>query len=178
MVNIEIATKSIHNLYEDLSYLIKKEQINYPKKQIELIDFIRSRLAFFDIVAQKTNIALELVYSVENPMLYFNETKLQRIVDNNISNAIKYTENSADVIVRIEENERKISVCFISQSALIQDIDSIFKAYYRESTRQDGLGLGLSLVKRICDEEHVEVSVDSSKERTAFCYYFTKEEEI
>ncbi len=178
MVNIEIATKSIHNLYEDLSYLIKKEQINYPKKQIELIDFIRSRLAFFDIVAQKSNIALELVYSVENPTLYFNETKLQRIVDNNISNAIKYTENSADVIVRIEENEQKISVCFISQSVLIQDVDSIFKAYYRESTHQDGLGLGLSLVKRICDEECVEVSVESSKEKTAFCYDFSKEEEL
>jgi len=175
MVNIEIATKSIHTLYEDLSYLIKKEQVSYPRKQIEITDLIRSRAAFFDIVAKKLNITLKLICDIDDPMLYFNETKLQRIIDNNISNAIKYTENSADVIVRVAENEKELIICFISKSVPIQDINSIFKAYYRENILQDGLGLGLNLVKRICDEEEVRVMVDSSDKETRFCYYFTKE---
>jgi len=175
MINIEIATKSIHNLYEDLSFLIKKEQVSYPQKQIEIIDFVRSRIAFFDVVAQKSNISLKLLPSIQNPILHFNETKLQRIVDNNISNAIKYTQNSADVVVQIEEDDEGIVICFTSKSTPILDIESIFNAYYRESVIKDGLGLGLSLVKRICDEEEVAVTVHSSDAKTEFCYKFTKE---
>jgi len=175
MINIEIATKSIHNLYEDLSYLIKKEQVNYPKKEIEVVDFIRSRLAFFDVVAQKSHIDLILTCHAKDPKIYFNETKFQRIVDNNISNAIKYTQNSADVTVHIQELHTDLLISFTSRSAPIQDIDSIFKAYYRESAHQDGLGLGLNLVKRICDEENVQVEVTSSQEQTEFSYYFAKE---
>ncbi len=175
MANIEIATKSIYNLYEDLSYLIKNEQLSYPKKQIEMIDFVRSRLAFFDIVAKKSDITLNIECQLSNPILYFNEAKLQRIIDNNISNAIKYTHNSADVTVQIDTHKEGLSVCFMSQSTPIQDTDSIFKAYYRENLLDDGLGLGLNLVKRICDEESVRVTVSSSDTMTQFCYYFSGE---
>jgi hypothetical protein len=176
MVNIEIAAKSIHNIYEDLSYLIKKEQVKYPKKKIDLIDFLRSRLDFFDSIAKRSHIALNLLVGEECSMVFFNETKLQRIVDNNLSNAIKYTEDAEHVSIEVYEEEADVVLCFISRSLPIRDTDSVFEAYYRESALEDGLGLGLNLVKRICDEEGVRITVDSGKEETRFCYYFSKEE--
>jgi len=175
MVNIEIATKSLHNIYEDLSYLIKKEQINYPKKEIDLVDFLRSRVDFFKIIAKQSNIKFRFISSVKECSIVFNETKLQRIIDNNLSNAIKYTEETEYIYLCLSEKEQYISLCFSSKSLPIQDIDSIFDAYYREDNNQDGLGLGLNLVKRICDEEGVEISVNSSKDETSFCYNFIKE---
>jgi len=176
MINIEIATKSIHNIYEDLSYLIKKEQVNYPKKEIELVDFLRSRLDFFDIMAKKSQIGLTLIPGAEDLRIHFNETKLQRIVDNNLSNAIKYTEAAEDILITLTEAGEDLCLCFSSRSQCIQNVDSIFEAYYRESDRPEGLGLGLNLVKRICEEEGVRIVVRSSKEETRFCYYFRKEE--
>ena len=177
MINIEIATKSIHNIYEDLSYLIKKEQVSYPKKEIELVDFLRSRLEFFDIIAKKSNIVLKLIPMKKNQYMFFNETKLQRIIDNNLSNAVKYTEESEHVLIELTETKNHIGICFSSRSLLIHNTDSIFEAYYRENYGEDGLGLGLNLVKRICDEEGVQISVNTSEAETKFCYYFMKEDE-
>lgn len=175
MMNIEVATKSIHAIYEDLSYLIKKNQVTYPKKEIDLLDFLRSRVDFFDIVAQQSQITLHLRSDCAKPTLFFNETKLQRIVDNNLSNAIKYTESAEKIHITISEHKGKITLCFSSRSLRIQDSESIFNAYYREDRSKEGLGLGLNLVKVICDEEGVDISVESSTERTTFCYNFTEE---
>jgi len=174
MVNIEVATKSIHNIYEDLSYLIKKEQVSYPKKRIDLLDFLRSRVAFFDMVAQKSQVKLQLESHCNAPIIVFNETKLQRIVDNNLSNAIKYTESAEPVHITVSEYAEGIRICFASHSLPIQDSESIFNAYYREHSAKEGLGLGLNLVKMICEEEGVKIRVDSSAELTTFCYDFAE----
>jgi signal transduction histidine kinase len=61
-----------------------------------------------------------------------------------------------------------------SKSQKIQDVDKIFEAYYRERKKTDGFGLGLSLVKSICDEEGVSIRIDSTVERTRFEYRFSK----
>jgi len=175
MVNIEIAAKSIHNIYEDLSYLIKKAQVSYPAKEIDLVDFLRSRLGFFDIIAQRSGLKLELHTDAEHCNLYFNETKLQRIVDNNLSNAIKYTEDAHAVAIEIKQSSEEILLSFVSQSMPIRDINSIFEAYYRENESVEGLGLGLNLVKQICDEAGVGITVSSSMQETRFSYHFPKE---
>ncbi len=175
MVNIEIAAKNIHNIYEDLSFLIKKEQVKYPKKEIDLVDYLRSRLDFFDMIAKRSGIDLCLDAGALRPHIYFSETKLQRIIDNNLSNAIKYTADKEKVFIHLEERSSEVIVCFISRSLPIQDTKSVFEAYYRENEGVDGLGLGLNLVKQICDEEGVRVTVHSSEDETRFCYYFAKE---
>ncbi len=59
-----------------------------------------------------------------------------------------------------------------SRSKIIQDTDKIFEAYYREEKSRDGFGLGLGLVKSICEEEGVEVDVSSDDTLTTFSYKF------
>lgn len=44
---------------------------------------------------------------------------------------------------------------------------------YRESLGAKGFGLGLSLVKRICDENNVKIKISSNKKRTIFSYLFS-----
>ncbi|HIP62420.1 MAG TPA: diguanylate cyclase [Sulfurovum sp.] len=175
LTNIEVATKSIHSIYDDLSYLIRKEQVEYPKKIVELVDFIRSRLDFFDVVAKRSMIAIELNSEKEQIYININETKLQRIVDNNISNAIKYTKASKSIKVSISDTNSHTIVEIISHSSPIRDVEGVFEAYYREDYAKDGLGLGLNLVKQICDEEGIKIVVSSSKKQTKFCYHFPKD---
>jgi len=126
MINIEIAAKNIHNIYEDLSFLIKKEHIRYPKKMIDLADFVRMRLDFFNTVAQKKSIMLKLYNQSCCPIIHFNETKLQRVIDNNLSNAIKYTKSPGELVVSIHREKEKIKLCFVSHSAPIQNTRHIF----------------------------------------------------
>jgi len=172
---IEVALKNIFNIYDDLSYLVKKDQVEYPKKNIDLVDFIRSRIDFFNQSANQ--IGSEFVFNSDTPTLNinFNETKLQRIIDNNLTNAIKYTEEHSNIYISLGKELNNYVLIISSCSQYIQYPEKIFKEYYREESTKQGFGLGLSLVKRICDEEDIGIAIESNEYFTSFRYIFKME---
>ena len=169
---IEAAVKNIFNIYDDLSYLVKKEQIKYPKNAIDIVAFLNARVDFFEEVAQLSKINFKNIQQDESLYIYFNETKLQRIIDNNITNAIKYTLPNEVVEIMIKKDGPFLDFIIGSKSKKIEDTDKIFDAYYREEKKREGFGIGLRLVKSICDEEGVKISLDSSGKQTVFSYRF------
>ena len=169
---IEAAAKNIFNIYDDLSYLVKKDQVTYPKIAIELNEYLRSRIDFFAEVAALSK--LKMIFSpfkVES-YIYFNETKLQRIVDNTITNAIKYTLPNEEISIKIQAVNIEVDFLVSSKSKEIKDKDKVFDSFYREEKSREGFGIGLGLVKNICDEESVGILLDSSDARTTFRYRF------
>jgi len=174
--NIEAATKNIYGIYDDLSYLTKKDKLVYHKQKIILADFIRSRIEFFNIVAKQSKLTFEFKNRCDHSTVSLNETKLQRIIDNNITNAIKYTKAYQTIKIVLYEKEDKCIFEISSNSTIIKEPEHIFNAYYRENNIKDGLGLGLNLVKSICDEEHIKIELHSTEKSTSFTYYFNKGE--
>ena len=172
--NIEAATKNIFGIYDDLSYLTQQDKIEYPKQMIVLSDFIRSRIHFFDIVAQQFNLSFVFKDDSNVATISFNETKLQRIIDNNITNAIKYTLDSEDIFIYLTVEKGNVIFEISSHSSVIKDPTHVFDAYYREDDFKDGLGLGLNLVISICTKENVPIKLNSSELATSFKYYFKK----
>ncbi|MGD9717141.1 sensor histidine kinase [Sulfuricurvum sp. IAE1] len=175
LAKIEAAVKNIFSIYDDLSYLVKKDQIEYPKKPIELGEYVEKRLEFFDEVAQFSNHSF--VYKRPEPesWIHFNETKLQRVIDNNITNAIRYSKSGEPIEVGISCDGLSCRFWVQSRSQKIHDAQKIFEAYYRERKKSDGFGLGLSLVKSICDEDGVEIRIGFEDDMTRFEYRFNKE---
>jgi len=170
--NIEAAMKNVFTIYDDLAYLVEKNEVEYPKHSIDLVDYVRSRIDFFKQLASQANLYFE--FSVENAqiMINFNETKLQRIIDNNLTNAIKYTKDGEKISITIDCIEKKSQLQIKSKSTHIQNSEKIFDAYYQEDGSTSGFGLGLNLVKQICDEEDVTIRVNSNEETTSFFYLF------
>ncbi|MBE0491872.1 MAG: FIST C-terminal domain-containing protein [Sulfurospirillum sp.] len=174
--NIEVGVKSIFSLYDDLSYLVKKDQISYFKRRIDLADYIRSRVAFFEQVAYKAQSSLEFTCKSPQAYIFFNETKLQRIIDNNLTNAIKYTHENKKISVTLEKLGEYFLFSVASHSRKIQHPQLVFEAFYREEKSKEGFGLGLNLVKRICTEEDIEITVNSDENRTIFTYKFREDD--
>jgi len=174
LANIEAATKNIYGIYDDLSYLTKKDQISYPKQTLSLVDFVKARLDFFNIVAQQSLLSFNLHDNYSRASIFINETKLQRIIDNNITNAIKYTNELEQIHIIISETTVHCILEISSHSANIQEPHKVFEPYYRENNNKEGLGLGLNLVKKICDEEEIEIILKSTEDLTSFKYYFAK----
>jgi len=170
--NIEVAMKSIFSIYDDLSYLVKKDQVDYKVYSLDLVDFIRSRVYFFKSVATQVSSKVNLECNCDEMKINFSETKLQRIVDNTLSNAIKYTNKGEDINVKVEKINTFFKFSVSSHSKKIQEPQKIFDEYYREEKSKNGFGLGLNLVKRICDEEGVIINVTSDLDNTSFTYIF------
>ncbi len=169
---IEAAVKNIFNIYDDLSYLVKKEQVDYPKVAIEIESFLSSRIDFFSEVAQMSKVSFHYTPHAKNIFIYMNETKLQRVIDNTITNAIKYTLANELIFITLSVNGTFVDVSVGSKSKQIKDTDKIFEAFYREENKENGFGLGLRLVKNICDEDAIGISVSSSDEKNTFTYRF------
>ena len=104
--------------------------------------------------------------------IYFNETKLQRIIDNTITNAIKYTLPNETIEVTLDTDTVFLQLAIGSRSKEIHDGEKIFEAYYREAKGVEGFGLGLGLVKSLCQEEGVTIALDSSERKNTFSYKF------
>ena len=170
--NIEVAMKNISSIYDDLSYLVKKNQVNQAKHKIDLVDFIRSRIDFFSSSALRVKSKFQFKTSKNKTILDFNETKLQRIVDNNLTNAIKYTLPNEVINIKLEIHNNNCDFIIESRSAQILDPQKIFEEYYREEVSKDGFGLGLNLVKRICSEENVGIKLESGENWASFTYTF------
>ncbi len=175
LAKIEAAVKNIFSIYDDLSYLVKKDQVAYPKKPIELAEYVEKRLEFFEEVALFSNHTFEYDAPELVAWVEFNETKLQRVIDNNLTNAIRYTKSGEPIRVGVTCDAVSCTFWVESRSQKIHDAQKIFEAYYRERKKSDGFGLGLSLVKSICDEDRVEIRVGFEDDRTRFEYRFHKE---
>jgi len=173
--NIEVAMKNIFSIYDDLSYLVKKDQIHYKKHRIDLVDYVRARTEFFTQVANKKHSNFVFSSEKESMFIHFNETKLQRIIDNNLTNAIKYSYENEDIYVSLKQEKDIFKFLISSHSHQIIHPEKIFEEYYREENSQEGFGLGLNLVKRICDEENVEIYLESNEFFTSFAYVFKGE---
>jgi signal transduction histidine kinase len=173
LLKIEAAVKVLDNIYEDLAYVVKKDRVVYEKSMVNFSTFLEERVDYFEDVAQgnklhiNTNIAPEL-------FILFNETELQRICDNNLSNAIKYSYEQHPLHVRLYERENEIVFEVENCGEMIKSPDQLFNRYYREDEARGGFGLGLNIVKEICDENEVSIDVLSDEVRTLFRYRFLK----
>jgi len=172
LTKIEAAVKNIFSIYDDLSYLVKKDQVEYPKSVINIIEYLAYRIDFFTDVATMSKVSFKYNIKDENWHIYFNKTKLQRIVDNTITNAIKYTLAGEVITVWVQQLGSNVEFSMASKSKAIKDIDKVFDAYYREEKNREGFGLGLQMVRNICDEEGVVIKVSSDEEKTIFSYAF------
>jgi len=171
------ALSTLSTLYDDLEYLIKNKTITYSTEEVCFSTFLEERLSYFDALASSKEIAL--VSSIE-PLLHvtINRIELQRIVDNTITNAIKYSHPKTTIEVFLQEEPNAIAFRVKDEGVGIKDISKIFERHYRGDIFKGGFGIGLSIVKSICEKYTVTIEV-SSKENVGseFVYRFRKEEE-
>lgn len=173
---IEAGTKMIANIFDDLSYIVKKDRFFYPKEALDFSDILEARIVFFDEIILGNRQILHANID-PNIKLLFNEVELQRIIDNNLSNATKYAQRDSQIVVELHHNHDTITLSFITQSKKIEDTERIFEPFHQEERQQGGFGLGLEIVGSICKKEQVTIQVDSTDERTIFHYIFPKKEE-
>ncbi len=164
---IKASSKSLSSIYNDLYYLTKKEQRNQDLQTINLVNFLSSRVMFFDEMANIKNIDMGLDIHEEFSVT-MDKNDLERVIDNTISNAIKYSKEDSIIDIILEKHYIEIKDFGIG----IKDVESVFNAYYQQKKANVGLGLGLSIVKDICDNYKIKIELKSDEEGTSFKYNF------
>ena len=113
---------------------------------------------------------LEIILNTPEPIL-INTDSIQfgRILRNLMSNSIKFT-SSGRIHLRTERHDDHfiIRLTDTGQGISEDELDNIFDEFYQIKDRQDsdnrGLGLGLSIVRRLCDLLDIEINIESTLE--------------
>jgi signal transduction histidine kinase len=166
---IEAGSKVIHNTYNDLSYTIKKDRIEYPKALLSFSIILKERVEFFDQVAIGNSVNIILTNENEINIL-FNEIELQRMIDNSISNAIKYSYQNTNILIELSKTDTNIIFQITNYGDTIINIDKLFSKYYRENEYRGGFGLGLSIIENICTNNNIKIDVQSKDNKSIFKY--------
>ena len=144
------AIKNILSLQTNLHFFLNQSKLQ--NENIYLQAIIDERVLYFKNIF--TDIRFDI--DVENMKLSTNKSAFVRILDNLISNAGKY--NKKDGFIRISTKGR---VLIIQDSGVgIKNVDKIFQRHYKENDR--GLGIGLHVVKKLCDELDIKISLEST----------------
>lgn len=167
-LEIDSAIKLLKVSYDDMSFRITKDRVCYIPERFSLGEVLTERVQYFKTIAKSDNKAIELNISGDSTVT-MSLIELSRLIDNNLSNAIKYSTPNTCITVTLEENV----VSFHNQGTPIIEAKKIFDKYYRENTIVGGHGLGLSIVKEVADKYHVAIKIDSNEiSGTTFSYAF------
>jgi signal transduction histidine kinase len=171
LVKIEAGVKVLQNVYGDLSFVVKKDRADYAVEMINMTEFVKERVDYFDDVALGNRLTIKSEIEDEIFIL-FNEHELQRICDNNLSNAIKYSYINETIYVGLHMKNGCTVLEIQSSGDQIISPENLFKRYYREDIARGGFGLGLNIVKEICDKNSVKIEVTSDNHQNTFRYFF------
>ena len=120
------------------------------KKQLET--FAKSAETTGYIFHRKISCNINLLESTDIPV---NEQLLARALENLFGNALRYTEDDGEITITADESDEYITITFSDTGCGIaeKDISHLFDLFYRgtNSRRDQGLGIGLSVVKDIVD---------------------------
>lgn len=161
LMRISIAAKTVSTLYRDLTYLILEKDKRDEAKDILLKPILENRIEYFDILAKSKNITFTL--SLQNTTIFIDREKIIRIIDNLISNAIKYNKRGGKIEILLQEN--KLVIIDTGIGIAKEKIPYMFDRYARFNNIEGGFGVGLSIVKQIVDEYSLTIEVQSEEGR-------------
>jgi signal transduction histidine kinase len=133
----------------DTGYILNKEKLNME----ELISVIIQK---FQLLLEKKNLIVEIVNNDHISEIYADKSRLSRVFENLLLNAIEYSPSGGLIAITIKkEEEDHFSVTIKDEGPGIkkENREKIFTAFFREDasrTRETGgTGLGLAIVKKI-----------------------------
>lgn len=170
---INSSISALSNSFEDLSYVIANESIEYKPVSIDLKEFLKERIDYFSIIAETREQNIVAVMPHQPAWIIMNDIELERLIDNNLSNAIKHSIMRSEIKVVLESKRTAVVLKFISKGKTIKDATRIFEKNYTENYRaKRSLGLGLSMVKHISQKNDIEYSAYSMDGTNTFTYAF------
>ena len=173
MMQIESSIVSIEHLYDTLSYSIISENLECKVARLNLSDILKQRVSFFSVVAFAHD--KELSLDVRNGInVSMNKEELEFLIDNNLSNALKYSPPNTKIELHLKESSDEIILLFRNSGKIIEDTKVIFERYKRGDSSRSGTGLGLSIVDDICKKNKILIHVNSLDGVNEFSYYFSK----
>lgn len=150
------------------------------KAPCDLDSLVRRTVETYFAVLNKNNNRLAIRIPLELPPVVADSARLQRVLVNLISNALKHTQNGTILIKAEDENDCiRVTVrdtgCGISE----EDMPHIWERYYKGKQSETGTGLGLFICKFIVESHGGSITAESERGKgTAFHFTLPNKQQV
>jgi len=158
MRRIEIASKTLSRIYDDLTYLKLHHNYHREIEPIDISSFIEERIRYFSSSIESKRLQFE-THIEKNIIIDIDRDDAIRLVDNIISNAIKYNKVGATLDITLTSKILKIKDGGIGIEE--RDLHQIFDRFRRANKSEGGFGIGLNIVYQLTQLYNFDIDIVS-----------------
>ncbi len=169
LTRVKLSARQISDIYHDLTFLLQLDKSLKVDEIIDMKALIEQRVDYFTPLAEQKRLTFELDLEPFNYLM--ERTAAVRLLDNILSNAIKYNQKEKKIYVSIKN--RHILIKDEGKGMDEAEQKQAFKRYMRIEKSSGGFGIGLDIVKQISQRYGIIIQINSKpKEGTLFTLIF------
>ena len=155
--NISISAKQLYDIYSSLSFL-SFDNNSEKAEELAFNEVVHDSIEYFGELLEKKNI--RVTQELSECKITIAPTKAKMLINNLLSNSIKYSTPNTNIDVKTTHNSFTIKDEGIG---IAKDrLDEIFKRFVRVSSYAGGFGVGLNIVDSIVKEYNYKISIKST----------------
>jgi len=171
--NLLMFEKSIDKVSEFIYKLLRLSKLetengdSFKKEDVNLTELLNELVEYYEVLSKENDIVIINKISPGIKMKG-NRNEIEELVNNLVSNAIKYISNDKKITIGLDETNEQIKLIIEDTGIGIkkENLQDIFKRFYRikDNTKQEtaGTGLGLAICKKIAEKHNGTIKVESS----------------
>jgi two-component system sensor histidine kinase VicK len=175
----ELAPRFLHVTHQETERMIRlvtdllqlsrldSKETSSKRELVDIIEVLEEVSDRFSFQAQQRRITIELGMDLPIPSIWVDRDQIDQVLDNLVSNALKYTGENGSVRLHACVHQQMVKVTIEDNGIGIpeKDLDKIFDRFYRvdkaRSRNMGGTGLGLSIAKEIIRAHEGTISIES-----------------
>jgi signal transduction histidine kinase len=158
----------LHHLIDDILFLSRLDsgRFHLERASVDLGRLVADRVQSIRPAAEKKQIEVHLDMSDASLQLWADSSRLAQVIDNLLSNGVKFTPEGGDVFVTVHTlaETARLEVRDTGVGIPEDEAQRLFERFFRASTAQNipGTGLGLSITREIVEAHDGTISVRSA----------------
>ncbi|MDP5275973.1 sensor histidine kinase [Chengkuizengella axinellae] len=119
-------------------------------EQVDLNELISNTLDRYRLKANEKELSIQMELN-EIPIIYADPRRLEQILVNLVSNALKYSDQEGKIVIRTHHNGEQVTFLIANTGDLLnqKQMDMIWNSFHQVDSTRSGNGLGLPIVKSI-----------------------------
>jgi len=156
---------------------IESGKLNLMLQEWSIKPIVGENLEVNRLIANQKRIKLTMIAEENLPKIVCDKSKIHQVLNNLISNAVKYSFPDSEVIVRVAKKEKTviISIQDSGQGIPQDEMDKLFKPFQKTSVKTTGgeksTGLGLLIAKKMINGHHGEIWAESQVGKGSTFYF-------
>ncbi len=169
-------SSKISDINRNILRYSKKDTIDF--EEIDLVNIVNSFVKIYKALLLKRDIILNTKINIFNAIIMGNSVQINQILTNLVNNAADALDDKGEIIITLSQHSGNKIVLDITDNGpgISNEImDAIYSPFFTTKTNKENTGLGLYIVKKICEQHNAEIVCNSELNAgTSFKITFNK----